>query len=322
VTEDDVCKRKQKRREKKEQRKKLAGSFDTDNDDEIPYDVEIHMVSTTGSRGTQDADSISDVEERTDDLEQLEQLEASTSLALSLSQPDVRKLSFDEASGKLQPSSEPATPVETVSSSNVANSPEPDIATPTHSHMLEERTSSTFRNDAAGNMIPVVVGDTSNIVPVATDDADDDAAQILQSTSSTLSSRDEKVNYPASLHTSQFADASKDDWALPDLNLKSRGQPFVADAEETKEEIETKDATETLSLSGPFKLVRVDSHSHSVTTTSDETEDFVCAICLSGYSKLHLLIFGSNSSLIHLTLDFYRGRRHGDSVKVLHPFVP
>jgi hypothetical protein len=178
VTEDDVCKSKQKRQEEREQRKK---SFDTDNDDEIPYDVETHMVSKTGSRRTEDADSISDVEERTDDLEQLEQLEASTSL--SLSQPD------------LQPSSEPATPVETASSSNVADSPEPVIPTPMHSHMLEERTSSLFRNDAAGNMIPVVVDDARNIVPVATDDADDDAAQILQSTSSALSSRGENVKY-------------------------------------------------------------------------------------------------------------------------------
>jgi hypothetical protein len=46
---------------------------------------------------------------------------------------------------------------------------------------------------------------------------------------------------------------------LPELNLETRGQPILADAEETKEEIEAKDATKTLSLSVPFKLARVDS---------------------------------------------------------------
>ena len=323
VTEKDMMKPKRKRKNSKSVGGDSSFGYSSEDDEQVPYDVEIPTISTTGSEGVQDSSYSMEVQAEENHTSEGPNSNSKTDVS-STCQPMVRALSWDPTDTRMSPtravSPGPIASTLTRSSSWVGdNTPSEKIkaTTPPSPKSSSPLTTLTPQQDAAVQIFHT---------PAASrDDSSDGGAAVSPSSSkeggncnsetgvqSVSSSMEETYGEPPPLYAASLIGATRGNdmanrrsLALPSsMNLKPRitkvavlaesGESAAANAEESKQEEETVSSStrsETPALSAPFTLLRVDSHSHysvasnSEYTYDDETEGNVCAICLGGYSK-------------------------------------
>jgi hypothetical protein len=316
---------KRKRKNSKSIGVDTSSDYSSEDDEKVPYDVEIPTISTADTEGTQDSYSmeLQTEEDRHDKrpdpnsrskissppeplVRALSSDLAASPIPIPVALALTRSSSWDEddTTSKKADSTTPPSPDSSSSSSPWSPPPPQQDAT-----VPIFRTPTASRDDSCdgrGAIIPDSSMDGGNCCISETG--------VLRSASSL---EEDAYGAPAPLYAAKLIGATREEahsrsLALPSsMNLIRSGRTTItsatesadaaaaadvdADAEESKQEEETASSastrSETPALSAPFTLLHTDSLSHfsvasnSEHTYDDETEGNVCAICLNGYSK-------------------------------------
>ena len=270
MTEDDVYNGK-----KKKKRKMTDSEHTVENDDdsscEIPADVEIPIISTVGSNGTDSSSEDGHVPDPATTLVRCLSLDRGSSANNSSSPelppspiPRARSSSYDAAA----------------SPANSATKSPTSAATPTAGNRAE-----IDRNDSWDPM------DDSSLL----------GAQPMSQSPSLGSSLNEERSVaprPSALFAShRVCDDVGSQLEFPSLDMKPAARNANGDKEEKNDGLDEECKVEVEQDSKPAEVpntavhARRESFAPSVTTTSDytfdsQTEGIVCSICLSAYCKL------------------------------------
>jgi hypothetical protein len=299
---------------KPKRKRKIGGNavvdYSSEDDDQVPYDVEIPTISTAGSEGTQD--SSYSMEVQAEENHNNEGQNPNSKNENYPPQPIVRALSWDPPDTLMSPSRAvspgPIALALTRSSSWVGDgttNEKMDSTTPPSPKSSSPLTTLPPQQDAAVQVFrtPTASRDDYSdgggaISPASSngDNFNSESGFLLRSASSLEEGAcgESAPLYAVSLigATRGKDTANKRSLALPSsMNLKPRTTTVAvfpesgesaaadadADAEESKREEETASSStrsETRALSAPFTLLRVDSLSHySVTSNSEYTND-------------------------------------------------